>query len=159
MIAEKNESPVTGKRRSYAKDLVLDLNACIFCELCVQVCPTDAIVMMRLPEEPGYSREELFLSMDRLYENEAQAPGWGTGHEADGDAGSQARPAEAGAQGETRSQGRSSEARASEARRQVRGTQSRQRVVFVSRVLSVRRGTSIHRRFSTGCDVAGKDPP
>ena len=49
----------------------LDLNACIFCELCVQVCPTDAIVMTREPELPAYAREDLVLTMDKLYANEA----------------------------------------------------------------------------------------
>lgn len=79
VIAEKKESPVTGKRRGYATDFVLDLNACIFCELCVQVCPTDAIVMTRVAETPGYSREELCLTMDRLYENETAKPAtWAT---------------------------------------------------------------------------------
>ena len=79
VIAEKRESPVTQKRRGYAKDFSLDLNACIFCELCVQVCPTDAIVMTRLPEEPSYSREDLCLTMDRLYENETKKPAtWAT---------------------------------------------------------------------------------
>lgn len=78
VIAEKRESSVTGKRRGYAKDFTLDLNACIFCELCVQVCPTDAIVMTRHPETPGYSREELVLTMDKLYANEKSKPrAWG----------------------------------------------------------------------------------
>ncbi len=75
----KVESPVTGKKRGTVKNLTLDLNACIYCELCVQVCPTDAIVMVREPERPGYSREELFLSMERLYENEKHKPAaWAT---------------------------------------------------------------------------------
>jgi NADH-quinone oxidoreductase subunit I len=80
VVAEKHESPVTGKRRGYATDFVLDLNACIFCELCVQVCPTDAIIMCRAPEQPGYSREDLCLTMDRLYQNEGGKPAtWATG--------------------------------------------------------------------------------
>lgn len=78
VIAEKKDSPVTGKRRGYAKDFTLDLNACIYCELCVQVCPTDAIVMTRQAETPGYSREELVLTMERLYDNEKNRPlAWG----------------------------------------------------------------------------------
>jgi NADH-quinone oxidoreductase subunit I len=78
IVAEKKESPVTGKRRGYATDFTLDLNACIFCELCVQVCPTDAIVMCRTPETPGYRREDLVLTMDRLYANEKERPlAWG----------------------------------------------------------------------------------
>ena len=76
----KVESPVTGKKRGTVKDLTLDLNACIYCELCVQVCPTDAIILVREPERPGYSREELFLSMERLYENEKhREASWATG--------------------------------------------------------------------------------
>ncbi|MBX2803560.1 MAG: 4Fe-4S binding protein, partial [Myxococcales bacterium] len=65
--AGKRESPVTGKKRGYCEDFTLDLQACIYCELCVQVCPTDAIVMLRVQEEPGYSREDLVLTMDKLY--------------------------------------------------------------------------------------------
>jgi NADH-quinone oxidoreductase subunit I len=68
--AAKRESPATGKKRGYADDFTLDLQACIVCELCVQVCPVDAIVMCRVPNEPGFVREDLFLTMKRLYANE-----------------------------------------------------------------------------------------
>ena len=50
--------------------------ACIFCELCVQVCPTDAILMTRTPHKPGFAREDLLLTMDRLYANEPHVT-WG----------------------------------------------------------------------------------
>ncbi len=74
----KRESPVTGKKRGYADDFVLDLNACIYCELCVQVCPTDAIVMTREPELPAFGREDLVLTMAKLYANEkAKHRAWG----------------------------------------------------------------------------------
>lgn len=66
----KRESPATGKKRGWADDFTLDLQACIVCELCVQVCPVDAIVMCRVPNAPGFEREDLFLTMKRLYENE-----------------------------------------------------------------------------------------
>jgi NADH-quinone oxidoreductase subunit I len=66
----KKESPVTGKKRGYCDDFTLDLNACIYCELCVQVCPTDAILMVREREVPGFVREDLVLTMDKLYANE-----------------------------------------------------------------------------------------
>ncbi len=73
-------SPATGKKRGTASAFTLDLNACIVCELCVQVCPTDAIIMLRVPSPPGLSREDLVLTMDRLYANEKlQAPSWATG--------------------------------------------------------------------------------
>ena len=74
----KRESPITGKKRGYADDFVLDLNACIYCELCVQVCPTDAIVMTREPELPAYGREDLVLTMAKLYANEkSKLRAWG----------------------------------------------------------------------------------
>lgn len=74
----KRESPVSGKKRGYADDFVLDLNACIYCELCVQVCPTDAIVMTREPELPAYGREDLVLTMAKLYANEkSKLRAWG----------------------------------------------------------------------------------
>jgi NADH-quinone oxidoreductase subunit I len=76
--AGKRESPITGKKRGYADDFVLDLNACIYCELCVQVCPTDAIVMTREPELPAYGREDLVLTMAKLYANEkSKKRAWG----------------------------------------------------------------------------------
>ena len=74
----KRESPITGKKRGYADDFVLDLNACIYCELCVQVCPTDAIVMTREPELPAFGREDLVLTMAKLYANEkSKQRAWG----------------------------------------------------------------------------------
>jgi NADH-quinone oxidoreductase subunit I len=74
------ESPITGKKRGFATDFILDLNACIVCELCVQVCPEDAILHLRVAEGPGYSREDLVLTMDKLYKNEERnATTWATG--------------------------------------------------------------------------------
>jgi NADH-quinone oxidoreductase subunit I len=70
VTAAKRESPATGKKRGFADNFTLDLQACIVCELCVQVCPVDAIVMCRVPNAPGFVREDLFLTMKRLYDNE-----------------------------------------------------------------------------------------
>ncbi len=76
--AGKRESPITGKKRGYADDFTLDMSACIFCELCVQVCPTDAIVMTREQDPPAYSREDLVLTMEKLYANEkSKTRSWG----------------------------------------------------------------------------------
>ena len=76
----RKESPVTGKKRGYCDDFTLDLNACIVCELCVQVCPTDAILMVSAPEAPGYGREDLVLTMDKLYANESLSKAsWASG--------------------------------------------------------------------------------
>jgi NADH-quinone oxidoreductase subunit I len=76
----RKESPVTGKKRGYCDDFTLDLNACIVCELCVQVCPTDAIIMLSTSEKPGFGREDLVLTMDKLYANEGlEKESWATG--------------------------------------------------------------------------------
>lgn len=75
----KKESPITGKKRQYADDFTLDLSACLQCELCVQVCGADAIQMVRQPEAPSYSREGLFLTMKKLYENEQLPKAWANG--------------------------------------------------------------------------------
>ena len=76
VVAGKRPSPVTGKARGYADDFTLNLQACIICELCVQVCPTDAIVMVKEQEVPGFSREDLTLTMERLYKNGANKERW-----------------------------------------------------------------------------------
>lgn len=75
----KRESPVTGKKRQYADDFTLDLSACLQCELCVQVCAQDALVMVGQPQAPGYGREDLFLTMDTLYANAALPAAWANG--------------------------------------------------------------------------------
>jgi NADH-quinone oxidoreductase subunit I len=56
-----------GEKRNYAKTFTLELYACEFCELCVQVCPTDAIVMMKSFDMPTTDRRELLLDKDRLH--------------------------------------------------------------------------------------------
>jgi formate hydrogenlyase subunit 6/NADH:ubiquinone oxidoreductase subunit I len=46
----------------------------------VQVCPVDAIVLCRVPTAPGFDREDLFLTMEKLYANESvpRSPATGT---------------------------------------------------------------------------------
>jgi len=56
-----------GEKRNYAKAFTLELYACEFCELCVQVCPTDAIVMMKSFDMATSDRRELLLDKDRLH--------------------------------------------------------------------------------------------
>ncbi len=78
--AGKRESPVTGKKRQYADEFTLDLSACIQCELCVQVCNSDAIVMVREPEVPTYRREDLVLDIEKLRANAKERhAAWGKG--------------------------------------------------------------------------------
>ena len=76
----KRESPVTGKKRAYVDEFVLDLSACIQCELCVQVCNSNAIVMVREPETPAFTREDLVLDLEKLRANaKAKTAAWARG--------------------------------------------------------------------------------
>ena len=69
------------EKRNYAKTFTLELYACEFCELCVQVCPTDAIVMTRSFNLPTADRRELLLDKDRLHALGLQLqPSWATGN-------------------------------------------------------------------------------
>jgi NADH-quinone oxidoreductase subunit I len=69
------------EKRNYAKTFTLELYSCEFCELCVQVCPTDAIIMLKTFELATADRRELLLDKDRLHalglEHE---PSWATGN-------------------------------------------------------------------------------
>ena len=68
------------EKRNYAKTFTLELYACEFCELCVQVCPTDAIIMMKSFDLATGDRRELLLDKDRLHQLGLQfQPSWATG--------------------------------------------------------------------------------
>jgi NADH-quinone oxidoreductase subunit I len=70
-----------GEKRNYAKTFTLELYACEFCELCVQVCPTDAIIMMKSFDMPTADRREMLLDKDRLHAIGLQyEPSWATGN-------------------------------------------------------------------------------
>jgi NADH-quinone oxidoreductase subunit I len=69
------------EKRNFAKTFTLELYACEFCELCVQVCPTDAIVMTRSFDLPTADRREMLLDKDRLHALGIQfQPSWATGN-------------------------------------------------------------------------------
>ena len=69
------------EKRNYAKSFTLELYSCEFCELCVQVCPTDAIIMLKTFDLATADRRELLLDKDRLHalglQHEAS---WATGN-------------------------------------------------------------------------------
>src|SRR6476646_7970529 len=70
-----------GEKRNYAKTFTLELYACEFCELCVQVCPTDAIVMMKSFDLATNDRRDMLLDKDRLHALGLQfEPSWATGN-------------------------------------------------------------------------------
>jgi len=62
------------EKRNYAKTFTLELYACEFCELCVQVCPTDAIIMMKSFDVATTDRRDLLLDKDRLHQLGLQFP-------------------------------------------------------------------------------------
>jgi len=69
------------EKRNFAKSFTLELYACEFCELCVQVCPTDAIIMMKSFDLATADRRELLLDKDRLHALGLQFdPSWATGN-------------------------------------------------------------------------------
>ena len=68
------------EKRNFAKTFTLELYACEFCELCVQVCPTDAIIMMKSFDLATSDRREMLLDKDRLHTIGLQfEPSWATG--------------------------------------------------------------------------------
>jgi len=70
-----------GEKRNFAKVFTLELYACEFCELCVQVCPTDAIIMMKSFDLSTSDRRELLLDKDRLHQIGLRfEPSWATGN-------------------------------------------------------------------------------
>jgi NADH-quinone oxidoreductase subunit I len=69
------------EKRNYAKVFTLELYSCEFCELCVQVCPTDAIIMLKSFDLATADRRELLLDKDRLHALGLQfEPSWATGN-------------------------------------------------------------------------------
>jgi len=69
------------EKRNFAKTFTLELYACEFCELCVQVCPTDAIIMMKSFDMSTSDRREMLLDKDRLHAIGLQhQQSWATGN-------------------------------------------------------------------------------
>jgi NADH-quinone oxidoreductase subunit I len=69
------------EKRNYARSFSLELYACEFCELCVQVCPTDAIIMLKTFDVATADRRELLFDKDRLHAlGLAYPPSWATGN-------------------------------------------------------------------------------
>jgi formate hydrogenlyase subunit 6/NADH:ubiquinone oxidoreductase subunit I len=56
--------------RGFAQEFTLDLGGCIFCELCVQACPQDAITMIKLWENSEIDRNKLILKKEDLLANQ-----------------------------------------------------------------------------------------
>ena len=69
------------EKRNYAKTFTLELYSCEFCELCVKVFPTDAIIMMKSFDLAAADRRDLLLDKDRLHAlGLTFEPSWATGN-------------------------------------------------------------------------------
>ena len=90
------------EKRNYAKTFTLELYSCEFCELCVQVCPTDAIIMMKSFDLATADRRDLPLDKDRLHAiGLTFEPSWATGNRLR-DMQAPPKPARAAAHGDAR---------------------------------------------------------
>ena len=52
--------------KRYAKEYNMDMTRCLFCGLCVQACPVDALGMTREYEWAVYDKRNLFLNKEQL---------------------------------------------------------------------------------------------
>lgn len=48
----------------------INFDICILCDLCVEVCPTESVLMSDTFEMAKYSRDDLYLDMHWLYDNQ-----------------------------------------------------------------------------------------
>jgi NADH-quinone oxidoreductase subunit I len=63
-ITIESEQRADGTRRTTRYDI--DLTKCIFCGLCEEACPVDAIVETRVHEYHGEKRGDLYYTKDML---------------------------------------------------------------------------------------------
>lgn len=52
--------------KRYAKEYTMDMTRCLFCGMCVQACPVDALAMTREYEWAVYNKRDLFLDKQQL---------------------------------------------------------------------------------------------
>ncbi len=55
----------TGKKKKVMRRYQYDLGACMFCQLCVNVCPTDAIVFDTKFEHAVFNRDKLVKILNK----------------------------------------------------------------------------------------------
>jgi len=66
---ETSKAPEGSGRKLNIDDFTINIEACMFCGLCADVCPTDALVMTTFYEMAGQSREDIFLTKEKLLES------------------------------------------------------------------------------------------
>ncbi len=72
---------VIKRKKTYPAEFIIDFNACMKCEMCVQVCPVDSIVMVPSVGDIALSREDLLLDIEKLKQNwlRYKMSAWATG--------------------------------------------------------------------------------
>lgn len=65
VVSETVTDEETGKKRKVLVSYDYDLGACMFCQLCVNVCPHDAICFSTEFENAVYDREHLKLTLNK----------------------------------------------------------------------------------------------
>ena len=65
VVSEMVTDEETGKKRKALVSYEYDLGACMFCQLCVNACPHDAICFSTEFENAVYDREHLKLTLNR----------------------------------------------------------------------------------------------
>jgi len=70
LITVKTEkAPEGSKKKLTVTEFTLNMEACMFCGLCVDVCPVSALVMTNFYETATQDRKEIFLDMKKLLDS------------------------------------------------------------------------------------------
>lgn len=72
VVSEVRED-AEGKKKKYLVKYEYDLGSCMFCQLCVNACPHDAIRFSNDFENSVFERDKLLLTLNR--EGSVPAPG------------------------------------------------------------------------------------
>ncbi len=76
-IVTETGGKLMAEGQSYAIDtFAIDIARCMFCGLCVEACPYDALFMGSGFEESTYSRKDLVITVDRLRSAEKRPSTW-----------------------------------------------------------------------------------
>jgi NADH-quinone oxidoreductase subunit I len=65
ILWERVEDPETGKKKKIIDKHVYHYSLCTLCNLCIEACPTDAIVMDQTFEHAVFDRKELTMVLNK----------------------------------------------------------------------------------------------
>ena len=69
ITVETSKAPEGSGKKLCIDKMTINLEACMFCGLCVDACPTNALVMTKFYEMAGQNREDIFLTKEKLLES------------------------------------------------------------------------------------------